>query len=49
MPTGPRFLSFAERTPSLETCLPEAALQRVAQIRSAIDPDELLVAPHLPV
>ena len=46
--TGTRFLSFAERWHSLETCVPDEALERLAQIRAAVDPDGLLVAPHLP-
>ncbi len=46
--TGTRFLSFAERTSSLSTCVPDAALQRLARIRATVDPDGLLVASHLP-
>src|SRR5262249_21375262 len=44
--TGTRFMSFAERQSSLETCVPPAALQRLARIRRAVDPDRLLVASH---
>jgi FAD/FMN-containing dehydrogenase len=46
--TGTRFTSFAERTNSLETCVPDAALDRLARIRATADPDRLLVASHLP-
>ena len=46
--TGTRFSSFAHRWHSLETCLPDDALARVARTRATHDPDELLVAPHLP-
>jgi FAD/FMN-containing dehydrogenase len=46
--TGTRFLSFAERTSSLETCVPDAALERLRRIRAAADPDGLLIASHLP-
>jgi FAD/FMN-containing dehydrogenase len=46
--TGTRFLSFAERTSSLETCVPDAALERLRRIRTASDPDGLLIASHLP-
>jgi FAD/FMN-containing dehydrogenase len=46
--TGTRFLSFAERTSSLETCVPDAALERVRRIRAAADRDGLLLASHLP-
>jgi hypothetical protein len=46
--TGTRFTSFAERTNSLKTCVPDAALDRLARIRAAADPDRLLVASHLP-
>lgn len=46
--TGTRFTSFAERTNSLKTCVPEATLERLADIRATLDPDGLLVAPHLP-
>jgi FAD/FMN-containing dehydrogenase len=45
--TGTRFTSLAERHGSLETCVPTAALRRLARIRAAVDPDMLLVAPHL--
>jgi hypothetical protein len=47
--TGTRFTSFAERTSSLASCLPDPALARVARIRAASDPDGLLLASHLPV
>jgi FAD/FMN-containing dehydrogenase len=46
--TGTRFMSFAERTSSLHTCVPDAALERLARIRAAVDPDGVLVASHLP-
>ncbi len=46
--TGTRFTSFAERTRSLETCIPEPALRRVARARKAADPEGLLIASHLP-
>jgi FAD/FMN-containing dehydrogenase len=44
--TGTRFTSFAERRSSLETCVPASALERLARIRQAVDPDRLLVASH---
>jgi hypothetical protein len=44
--TGTRFTSFAERQHTLETCVPAPALKRLAEIRRAVDPDRLLVAPH---
>jgi FAD binding domain len=44
--TGTRFTSFAERQRTLESCVPEAALKRLAEIRRAVDPDRLLVASH---
>jgi hypothetical protein len=46
--TGTRFTSFALRTNSLRTCVPDAALERLARVRAAVDPDGLLVASHLP-
>jgi hypothetical protein len=46
--TGTRFLSFAERTSSLRTCVPDSALTRLQRIRATADPDGLLVASHLP-
>jgi FAD binding domain len=46
--TGTRFTSFAERTSSLSTCVPDGALERLARTRAAVDPDGLLVASHLP-
>jgi FAD/FMN-containing dehydrogenase len=46
--TGTRFTSFAERTSSLKTCVPDAALERLARIRKSVDPDGLLLASHLP-
>jgi FAD/FMN-containing dehydrogenase len=46
--TGTRFLSFAERTNSLRTCVPEDALTQLARARRAFDPDGLLVPSHLP-
>ena len=45
--TGTRFTSFAERRNSLETCVPDAALPRLARIRAAVDPERVLLAPHL--
>jgi hypothetical protein len=45
--TGTRFTSFAERRRSLQSCIPDAALQRLARIQAAVDPDRLLVAPHV--
>jgi hypothetical protein len=44
--TGTQFLSFAMRTSSLTTCVPEGALRRLQRIRAASDPDALLVASH---
>lgn len=44
--TGTRFTSFAERRSSLETCVPDRALKRLARIRKAVDPDRLFVASH---
>jgi FAD/FMN-containing dehydrogenase len=46
--TGTRFASFAERTSSLEECLPGEALERVSGTRAAVDPDGMLVGPQLP-
>ncbi len=46
--TGTRFLSFAERTSSLRTCVPDSALRRLQRIRAGFDPDGLLIASHLP-
>jgi FAD/FMN-containing dehydrogenase len=46
--TGTRFTSFAERTSSLKTCVPDAALARLARARAAVDPDGLLVPSHVP-
>jgi hypothetical protein len=46
--TGTRFTSFAERQNTLETCVPEAALPRLREIRAVVDGDGVLVAPHLP-
>ena len=46
--TGTRFLSFAERTSSLRTCVPDSVLSRLRRIRAVADPDGLLVASHLP-
>ena len=45
--TGTLFTSFAERHDSLERCVPAVALDRLSRIRAAVDPDRLLVAPHL--
>lgn len=44
--TGTQFMSFAERCRSLERCVPPAALERLARIHRAVDPDRLLVASH---
>jgi hypothetical protein len=44
--TGTRFTSFAERQHTLESCVPAPALERLAEIRRAVDPDRLLVASH---
>jgi hypothetical protein len=41
-------MSFAERTSSLETCVADPVLARLARIRTAADPDGLLLASHLP-
>jgi FAD/FMN-containing dehydrogenase len=46
--TGTRFLSFAERTSSLRTCVPDTVLTRLQRIRAAVDPDGMLVASHMP-
>jgi hypothetical protein len=46
--TGTRFTSFAERTSSLKTCVPDDALKRLSQVRAALDPDGMLVGPQLP-
>jgi FAD/FMN-containing dehydrogenase len=46
--TGTRFTSFAERTNSLASCIPDEALERVRRTRASVDPRGLLVAPHLP-
>jgi FAD/FMN-containing dehydrogenase len=45
--TGTRFTSFSEQWGSLRTCVPEAAYARLARLRAELDPDGLLVAPHL--
>jgi hypothetical protein len=44
--TGTRFTSFAERRSSLEAGVPAPALERLARIHRAVDPDRLLVASH---
>jgi FAD binding domain len=44
--TGTRFLSFAERTSSIRTCVPDSALERLERARSASDPERVLVASH---
>jgi FAD/FMN-containing dehydrogenase len=44
--TGTRFTSFAERRSTLESCVPAAALKRLAEIRRAVDPERILVASH---
>jgi hypothetical protein len=44
--TGTRFLSFAERTSSIRTCVPESALQRLELARLDSDPERVLVASH---
>jgi hypothetical protein len=46
--TGTRFTSFNMRSGSLETCVPDAALGRLARIKETVDPDGLLIASHLP-
>jgi FAD/FMN-containing dehydrogenase len=46
--TGTRFASVAQRWRSLRTCVPRAALERLARLRAELDPDGLLVAPQLP-
>jgi hypothetical protein len=46
--TGTRFTSFNERNGSLKTCVPDAALARLSQIRTEHDPEHLLVAAHTP-
>ena len=46
--TGTRFLSFAERTRSLRTCVPDSVLTRLQRIRAAADPTGMLVASHMP-
>jgi FAD/FMN-containing dehydrogenase len=46
--TGTRFASVAQRWTSMRTCVPDAALQRLARLRAELDPDDLLVAPQLP-
>jgi hypothetical protein len=46
--TGTRFASVAQRWRSLRTCVPDTALARLQQLRAELDPDGLLVAPHLP-
>jgi hypothetical protein len=46
--TGTRFLSFAERTRSLRTCVPDSVLARLQRIRAAADPTGMLVASHMP-
>jgi len=46
--TGTRFLSFAERTSSLRTCVPDSVLTRLSRIRATADPDGMLLASHLP-
>jgi hypothetical protein len=46
--TGTRFASVAQRWRSLRTCVPDAALERLARVRAELDPDRLLVAPQLP-
>jgi hypothetical protein len=46
--TGTRFASVAQRWHSLHTCVPHAALRRLARLRAELDPDGLLVAPQLP-
>jgi hypothetical protein len=46
--TGTRFLSFAERTSALRTCVPDSVHARLRRIRDAADPDGMLLASHLP-
>jgi hypothetical protein len=47
--TGTRFTSFAERTRSLRSCVPDPAFERLVRIRAHSDPSGLLVASHLPI
>lgn len=44
--TGTRFMSFSERDRTLDSCVPPAALKRLAEIHRAVDPERLLVATH---
>ena len=46
--TGTRFLSFAERTGSLRTCVPDSVLARLSRIHAAVDPEGMLLASHMP-
>lgn len=41
--TGTRYAAFAERTNSLETCVPPRTLARLRRIRHAVDPARLLI------
>ncbi|MFL5847296.1 MAG: FAD-binding oxidoreductase [Solirubrobacteraceae bacterium] len=45
--TGTRFASLSERWGSLRTCVPDAAFERLAALRGEVDPEGLLVAPHV--
>jgi hypothetical protein len=36
------------RSSSLETCVPDSTLGRLARIKETVDPDGLLIASHLP-
>jgi hypothetical protein len=47
--TGTKFASFAERTNSIESSVPAEAFRRLQVVRRRFDPDEVLVAPYLPV
>jgi FAD/FMN-containing dehydrogenase len=44
--TGTRYTGFAERTSSIETCVPPQVLERLRRIQAAVDPDRLLVPSH---
>ena len=44
--TGRSYLNFAEDPTDVRTCYPDDAWLRLATIRSAVDPDGVLVANH---
>jgi hypothetical protein len=44
--TGTRFTNFSERSGSLRGCLPTEALERLGDVRRAVDPGHLIVAGH---